>query len=122
MVMLADDYKSGRRKNFLKKFLTFTVIAPLFTSFVLYTAGASQTGEVSLSRIKEYFRLENKIFRGENPLADENHDGKISLIEKASAYEEMGAYFEGERPSLEALRFYIAKKSLEKNILDKLRI
>jgi hypothetical protein len=122
MVMIADDYKSGSKKNLLKKLLTFWIIAPVFTSFVLYTAGATQTGEVSLSRIEEYFRLENKIFRGENPLADANHDGKISWIEKAFAYEEMGTYFEGEKPSLEALRFYIAKKSLEKNILNKLSI
>ena len=94
------------------------LIVGLMASSIIYFSFVSRTGELNSKRQIEYHNLENKIFRGENPLADLDSDGKISPLEKGLAYNSMGVESYEDKPTLEQLRGYVNWKEFESNELQ----
>ena len=94
MVVIADGYdeykeRMKKGKHYARNFVLKVGLMSILVSGTLdYGICAFQTRELNPSRIIEYYQLKNKIFYGKSPLADANHDGKVSFIEEAILKEE----------------------------------
>lgn len=99
-------------------FGTSILIGGLVVFSLFYSFNSFKTGELNLKNQREYKKLENRIFRGENPLADLDSDGKINPLEKGLAYNSMGIESYDDKPTLEQLRSYVNWKESERNELQ----
>ena len=88
----------------LTKFLGSCIIGFSLIYVAVYPGLLFGTRECNPKGQWEYIQLNKKIFKGKNCLADTDKNGRLSLIEKAIAYEKIGIEDIHQRPTLEQLR------------------